>query len=436
VAVREAPTTRFTRAADGAMLAYQVVGHGPDLVAVGGPASHVDLEWEEESVARCLRRFASFSRLLRFDRRGTGLSDPAEAPPTLEQQVDDLRTVVAAAGMRRPALMGAEDAGLCAMYAASFPDQVSGLVLANVVVSGQRFLTSELRRSLLDSIEQHWGEGRMVEFFAPSRVGDERFEEWWARYERSSTTPAMARRMVELSTATDLGQVLPAVRAPTLVICTPPAMRTELVREVADLIPGARFVEIPGPDLFGWAHPESPWIEEIEQFLTGRRSPPPPERVLATVMFTDIVGSTELARRLGDRKWRELLDDYEVAVRLALDASRGRWVKSTGDGTLATFDGPARAVRCALSLRDTVAKRGLALRIGLHTGEVEVREDGDVAGIAVHLARRVQESAAAGEVIVSRTVVDLVAGSGIEFADRGEHQLKGVPGYWGLFAAC
>jgi class 3 adenylate cyclase len=418
-------------------VAFQVIGDGPlDVVSIGGPASHLDMEWEEPSVVRSFLRYAAFCRLVRFDRRGTGLSDPADGPPTLEQQVDDLKAVMAAAGVRRPALLGAVDTGLCAMYAASYPDQVSALVLINVAAAGQRLLTDDVRRALLDIVENHWGEGMMLSLYAPSRLGDAQFRQWWTRYERASTTAAMARRLVEFTAQTDLTGVLPAVRTPTLVIHQPsnPLIPTELGREVAALIPGARYVEAGGQDLFDWADPDGAVHDEIEQFLTGQRRHEP-ERVLATVLFTDIVESTRQASRLGDRQWRALLDAYDRAMRHELDAFRGRQVKTTGDGTLATFDGPARAIRCAAAITSAVRGLGVTLRSGLHIGEVELRSDGDIAGIAVHIARRVEEQAQPGEVLVSRTMTDLVAGSGIGFEDRGEHELKGVPGRWQLFAA-
>jgi class 3 adenylate cyclase len=435
--VASVPPTGYARAPDGARLAFQVLGDGPiDVVSVGGPASHLDLEWEEPSVARSFLRYAGFCRLVRFDRRGTGLSDPAAETPTLEQQVDDLSAVMTAAKVRRPALLGAVETGLCAMYAASYPDRVSALVLVNVAASGQKLLTDDVRQDLLDMIEDHWGEGMMLPVFAPSRLGDPQFRQWWTRYERASTTAAMARKLIELGARTDLTGVLPAVRVPTLVIHQPanPLVPAELGREVATLIPGARYVEADGEDLFSWADPDGAVHDEVEQFLTGQRRHEP-ERVLATVLFTDIVDSTGQASRLGDRRWRALLDAYDLAMRHELDAFRGRQVKATGDGTLATFDGPARAIRCAAAVTAAVRELGLGLRSGLHVGEIEVRGDGDIAGIAVHIARRVEEQARPGEVLVSRTMTDLVAGSGIEFEDRGEHELKGVPGRWQLFAA-
>lgn len=430
--MRPAPT-RFARSGD-ARIAYQVFGDGPvDLVVVGGPASQLDLQWDEPSTVRLFERFASFARLVLFDRRGTGLSDPTEGPPTLEQQMEDLDTVMDAAGLTRAALIGAVDAGLCAMYAATYPERVSALVLADVAPRGA--FTEDRRQQLLDLIENHWGEGRMLALFAPGRVGDRRFEEWWIRYERASTTPAMMRTMTELFMRTDLRGVLPSVRVPTLVLHRRDnaLVPVELGREVAALIPGARFVEIPGGDVWGWADPDNPGIDEIEEFLTGHRRPHEPERVLATVLFTDIVGSTGHAARLGDRAWRELLDRHNEIVREQLERWRGRELKSLGDGFLATFDGPARGVRCARAIIDSLVELGLQVRAGLHTGECELL-DGDVAGVAIHLGARIGALARGGEVLVSSTVKDLVVGSELRFTDRGAHALRGVPGEWRVYA--
>jgi class 3 adenylate cyclase len=431
----ERPPTRFVRSGD-AMIAYQVMGEGDiDVVLVGGPASHLDLQWEEPETARAIERTASFARVVRFDRRGTGLSDPVEAALTLEQQMDDLRAVLDAVGVERVALFGAVEAGLCAMYAASYPDEVSALILANVTPAGGLVLTDERRRTLLDIVENHWGEGSMLSLFAPSRVGDRRFEEWWTRFERASASPAMARMLIDLNMQTDLRAVLPTVRAPTLVLhlSENPLIPVELGRETAALIPGARFREFPGTDLYQWPDADSPATDEIEEFLTGRRRPREPERVLATVLFTDIVGSTQRAAEVGDHAWRDLLDRHNRLVREELENWRGREVKTLGDGFVATFDGPARAVRCARAIVDRLAELGLDVRAGLHTGECELL-DGDVAGIAVHIGARIGAMARAGEVLVSSTVKDLAVGSGLGFRDRGVHALQGVPGEWRAYA--
>lgn len=448
VAMLEPPPTRFARSGE-AKIAYQIVGEGPvDLIVVGGPASHLDMQWDDPSPVRSFERSASFSRLVRFDRRGTGLSDPVDSPPTLEQQMDDLGAVMDAVGVERAALLGAVDAGLCAMFAATYGERVSHLVLVNVAPAGGVVLIEERAagegagvwegvrpEEVLDIIENHWGEGLMLRLFAPSRVGDRRFEEWWARFERAGASPTMARKIFDLNMQIDLRGVLPTVRVPTLVLHRTgnPLVPVELGREVAALIPGARFLEFPGADLYGWPDADSLAFDEIEEFLTGRRRPRESERVLATVLFTDMVASTEHAARLGDNAWRELLDRHNEVVRAQLEHWRGREVKTLGDGFVATFDGPARAVRCAQATVDALAQLGIEVRTGLHTGECELL-DGDVVGIAAHIGARILALGQAGEVIVSSTVKDLVVGSGLRFADRGVHALRGVPGEWRVYA--
>ena len=431
----ERPPTRFARSGD-AMIAYQVVGEGElDLVLVGGPASHLDLQWEDPFSARAIERFASFARVLRFDRRGTGLSDPVASAPTLEQQMDDLRVVLDAAEFEKFAMVGAVEAGLSAMFAATYPDRVSALVLVNTPPAGGAVLTDERRQQLLDVIENHWGEGNLLTLFAPERAKDPSFADWWTRFERSAVSPAMARQVVALNMNTDLRAVLPSVRVPALVLhqSDNSLVPVALGRETASLIPGARFMEFPGTDVYGWPGADDPAMDEIEEFLTGRRRPREPERVLATVLFTDICGSTKRAAEVGDKAWRELLDRHNQLVRSELENWRGREVKTLGDGFIATFDGPARGVRCAQAIVQNVAGLGLDVRAGLHTGDCELL-DGDVAGIAVHIGARISAMAGAGEVLVSSTVKDLAVGSGLEFSDRGVHALQGVPGEWRAYA--
>jgi class 3 adenylate cyclase len=429
------PPTRYARSGQ-ARIAYQVSGTGPvDLVTIAGPAAHLDLMWEERATARTFQRYGKFCRLVQFDRRGTGLSDPADTPPTLELQMDDLSAVIDAVGLERAALMGGVDLGLAAMYAATYPDRVTALVLYGVAPARGAILTPELRDQLLDVIENHWGEGRLLPLFAPSKVGDRRFENWWIRFERACASPAMARMLVELNMRTDLRGVLPTIRVPTLVLhrSHDALVPVEAGRETAALIPGARFVELPGTDAYGWLESDGPMVDIIEEFLTGRRPTREPERVLSTVLFTDIVGSTERAAAVGDRAWRDLLDRHNALVREELDRWRGREIKTVGDGFLATFDGPARAVRCAEAVATGVRELSLDVRAGVHTGECEI-SDGDVTGIAVHIAARVLALASPGDVLVSSTVKDLVVGSGLTFADRGTHELRGVPGAWRLYA--
>jgi class 3 adenylate cyclase len=428
-----APRTVYAHSGD-ASIAYQVVGDGPiDLVLANGPCSHLELEWEEPTTARCLNRLASFSRLVLFDRRGTGLSDPVSRPPTLEQQMDDLRAVLDHAGIEKPALYGASDLGLCALYAATYPDQVTALVLSGVAATGHRTITPEIAELINDALENSWGDGTLMRLWAPSQVGNRAFEQWWARMQRSAVSPGMARQILQMIFETDLRAVLPTIRVPTLVMHTTENtyIPVELGREVAELIPGARYVEYPGPDTYSWL--VEPWLEELEEFLTGRRSTDGIDRVLATVLFTDIVGSTEHASRLGDGQWRSLLAAHNDVVRDSLERWRGAEIKSTGDGFLATFDGPARAVQCAREIVDAAAPLGLEVRTGLHTGECEL-VGGDVAGMAVHIGARVMAAAQPGEVLASSTVKDLVIGSELKFEDRGSHALKGVPDEWRLYA--
>jgi class 3 adenylate cyclase len=420
----------------GASIAYQVVGEGPfDLVVISGPASHVELMWEEPGTAHCFERLASFSRLILFDRRGTGLSDAVSTPPTLEQQMDDLNAVLEAVASDRIALFGASDLGLSALYAATYPERVTALVLAGVAAAGWETISPENRPLFLDAIENRWGDGTLMELYAPSQAGNPAFAEWWARMQRSAVSPGMARQLMEMITETDLRAVLPTIGAPTLVthMRGDRVVPVELGREVAELIPGARFLVYPGEDAYAWA--KETGLDDIEEFLTGRRNarPPEPDRVLATVMFTDIVGSTERASQLGDGPWRVLLDRHNQTVRHELATWRGTEIKTIGDGFLATFDGPARAVNCAAAIVDSLAELNLPIRAGVHTGECELLDD-DVAGIAVHIGARVMERAGPGEVLASSTVKDLVFGSGLRFSDRGVHSLRGVPDEWRLYA--
>jgi class 3 adenylate cyclase len=429
------PPTKYARSGD-AMIAYQVTGGGPiDLYATGGPASHLDLQWDDPLTARTFERFGSFARLIRFDRRGTGLSDPATSAPTLEQQVDDMRAVMEDAGAERAALFGGTDAGLTAMYAATHPDRVTSVVLNGVAVSPGAYLTAERRADLLDIIENGWGEGRLLPVYAPSRVGDRQFEEWWARYERACANPSMARKITELNMQVDLRGVLPSIQAPTLVIHRRDntLVPIELGREAADLIPNARFLEVPGTDAYAWDDPEGPAIDAIEEFLTGRRRSLETDRVLATVLFTDICGSTDRAAEVGDRAWHAVLDRHNAIVREQLTRWRGREIKTMGDGFVATFDGPGRAVRCAGAIVEGVRPLDLEIRAGLHTGECELF-DSDVGGIAVHIAARVMALAGHSEVLASSTVKELTVGSDLHFDDRGPYDLRGVPGEWRVFA--
>jgi class 3 adenylate cyclase len=425
--------THYARSGD-ASIAYQTLGEGPiDLVLINGPASHLEVMWEEPATARCFERLASFSRLVMFDRRGTGLSDPVSSPPTLEQQMDDLCAVLDAVGIEKTAIWGAGDLGLSAMFAATYPERVTTLVLSSVAPQGATTLTPELRTQFLDAIEEHWGDGTLLEVYAPSQIGNHAFEEWWGRMQRSAVSPGMARQLMDMLAQTDLRPILPTIRVPTLVThqLDNRYIPIQYGREVASLIPNARFIEYPGEDAYTWV--DAPVLDDVEEFLTGRRGLVESDRVLATVLFTDIVGSTEYASHLGDGRWRALLDEHNAVVRAELTRWRGQEVKTIGDGFLATFDGPARAVHCAANIVDAVRALGLRIRAGLHTGECEL-VGSDVAGIAVHIGARVMATAGADEVLASSTVKDLVVGSGLRFCDRGLHSLKGVPDEWRLYA--
>jgi pimeloyl-ACP methyl ester carboxylesterase len=440
------PRTRYAKSGD-TSIAYQVVGDGPiDLVLVQGFATHLELQWELPQFARFFERLSSFSRLILFDKRGTGLSDPVAEAPTLEQRIDDVRAVMDSAGVEHAPLFGISEGGpMSVLFAATHPDRVSALVL-----HGAMGRTTEapdypwaspadaLRESAAEFLAPYWGqEGpEIIELFAPSIASDPKALEFNARFERSAASPAMVQQIFEMFLDIDVRAVLPTIRVPTLVTHRhgDRVVNRRAGQDLAAHIPNARYVELPGIDHVPWAGDADAVLGEIEEFLTGARSAPEPDRVLATVMFTDIVGSTERATELGDARWRDLLSEHQAAVRRELDRFRGREVKTLGDGHLATFDGPARAIRCGHAIAEAARGAGLEVRIGLHTGEVEVM-DGDVGGIAVHIAARVGALAGTGEVLVSGTVKDLVAGSGIPFLDRGTKELKGIADEWRLYAA-
>jgi class 3 adenylate cyclase/pimeloyl-ACP methyl ester carboxylesterase len=430
------PKTRYARDGD-ICIAYQVFGDGPvELVHTWGPATHVEYMWEHPRVVRFYDRLGSFARVALFDRRGTGASDPAPGPPTLEQQMKDMATVIEAAGFESPYLFGESNAThTCALYAASHPDRVAGLVLHSAYAVGSEVLTPPFAALLDDLIENAWGEGGTIHIFAPSYADDPRTVEWIGTLERRAASPGIVRQLVKLEEQVDIRSVLPAIRVPTIVLHRreDPLVDFELGRRFADAIPGARFIPLEGGDNFSFFGDSDAILDEIEQFVTGERRHHEADRVLTTVMFTDIVGSTQRAADLGDRRWRDLLVDHYRRIRREVERFRGHEVRTLGDGFLATFDGPARAIRCGCEIAGDVDRLGVATRVGVHTGEVEVL-DGDLAGLAVHIGARVAAEATAGEVLVSGTVKDLVVGSGIEFLERGDHQLKGVPGTWRLYA--
>jgi class 3 adenylate cyclase len=438
----EPPDTCYARSGD-LSIAYQVIGERPlDLVYTGSWTNQIEHAWELPSYRRFLEGLASFSRLITFDKRGSGLSDRIAGTPTLEERMDDLRAVLDAVGSQRAALFGSSEGGvLSAMFAASYPERTQALVLFSSLARLQRTedhpwgWTREFFEAVLDYIEHRWGSGE-VAAACPDAGQDEAFRRWHGRLERLVGTPGSVRAMMQWNWAIDIRPLLGTITIPTLVLQRAKEVWNEpgQSRYLADHIPGARYVEIPGRDHYPYLDPVEPTLDEIQRFLTGARREPIGERVLATVLFTDVVRSTERAAELGDRRWRELLDRHDAVAAAELERFEGHTIKSLGDGLLATFDGPARAIRCAHAVVDALAGLGLELRAGIHTGECERRGD-DLGGIAVHIGARVADCAGPGEVLVSGTVKDLVFGSGIEFEDRGARSLKGVPGEWRLFAA-
>jgi class 3 adenylate cyclase len=437
-------TTRYAKAGD-VHVAYQVVGEGPpDLVLVSTWFSHVEARWDFSGFAHYLRRLASFSRLISFDKRGIGLSDPVplDQLPLLEEWMADVRAVMDAVAVERAVVMGANEGSMmAALFAATHPERVSALVLANATArpawapDNPSGVQPDVVDQIVDSVDHSWGDGMTMAAVNPSIADDDHAVQEWGRFLRLAASPAVAAAVVRMIFELDVRAVLPTVRVPTLVVSRRDAMfSAESGRVVASLIPDAEFVEVPGCD-YGLAIGDvDPVIDEVEAFVTGTRPTHDVDRVLATVLFTDIVGSTERAAELGDRRWTELLAEHHRVVQAELDRHRGRVVRIEGDGTLSTFDGPARAVRCATAIRQALSPLGVEIRAGLHTGEVELAETG-VEGIAVHIGARVAALAGPGEVLVSRTVKDLVAGSGLEFQDRGTHELKGVPDMWQIFQA-
>jgi class 3 adenylate cyclase len=435
------PDTRYARSGD-VNIAYQVVGDGPlDLVLVPGFVSHLDLDWDDPRSEHFLSRLAAFSRLIRFDKRGTGLSDRPGGLPDLETRMDDVRAVMDAAGSERAALFGYSEGGpLSCLFAATYPERTSALVIYGSYAKRQDpdedypwCRPRREREAYALEVERDWGLEADRSIMIP--FVDAEHARWWASRARAAASPAAARDLILMNSRIDIRATLPAIHVPTLVLHRVGDLdsRIEEGRYLAEHIAGARFTE-----LAGFVH--APWfdadqiVDEVEEFLTGTRPVPEPDRVLATVLFTDIVGSTARASELGDRRWRDLLQRHHDVVRRELGRFRGREVDTAGDGFLATFDGPARAVRCGLAVAERVGDIGLATRAGVHSGEVELL-DGGVSGLAVHIGARVAAAAGPGEVLVSSTVRDLVAGSGLSFAERGEHDLRGVPGRWRLYAA-
>ncbi|MEP6943120.1 MAG: adenylate/guanylate cyclase domain-containing protein [Betaproteobacteria bacterium] len=439
------PQTRYARSGK-VNIAYQVTGEGPlDLIYVPGWVSHVELRWEEPDHARFLHRLASFSRLITFDKRGTGLSDrvPDDQLPTLETRMDDLRAVMDAVGSQRAALFGYSEGGnMCMLFAATHPERTIALVTYSCFA--KRIWspdypwapTPEARAKEYEQVEREWGNEMDLAHYIPSKMRDREFARRLATYYRNAASPSAAVALLKMNTQIDVRHVLPAIGVPTLVLHRIGDLDVNIAeaRWLASQIPGARFVELQGDDHMPWAGDQDSILDEVQEFLTGIRSSRDIDRVLATVLFTDIVNSTEHVTRVGDKAWNEWLDRHHAVVRRELASCRGREINVAGDGFFATFDGPARGVHCALAIQQSARRIGLDIRAGLHTGEVELHDD-TVAGIAVHIGARVAGVANAGETLVSSTVKDLVSGSGLRFEDRGAHALKGVPGEWRLYSA-
>ena len=438
------PETSYAKSGD-LHIAFQSVGHGPlEIVFVPGFVSNLDAWWQQPLAVRFFHRLASFARVVLFDKRGTGLSDPVDLHrlPTLEQRMDDVRAVMDAAGVERPVLLGCSEGGpMSLLFAATYPQRVHSLVLVGTSARIARAPDApwgwppSYFEAGLATVGRAWGTGETFSVPSPELAADDQGKAWLAANERLAASPGAAMALLRMISQIDVRSVLSTITVPTLVVhrIDDTVLTIDHGRDLATRIGGARLVEMPGSDHFFLASDVDELATEIEEFLTGIRPEADPDRMLATVLFTDIVGSTALAADVGDRRWRDLLERHDEAVDAELRRARGRRVKHLGDGVLATFDGPARAVRCAQAVIEQGRALGLAMRAGVHTGECERRGD-DLSGIAVHIGARVGALAGPCEVLVSRTVVDLVAGSGLRFRDRGEHELKGLAERWRLFA--
>ncbi len=439
------PTTQYTKAGS-LNIAYQVFGEGEfDLVYVPAFVSNVELAWDEPLCARFLTRLASFSRVITFDKRGTGMSDRLgpHATQALEERLDDMLAVLAAADSERPAVLGSSEGGnLAVLFASSYPQRTRALVTAGIFAAriwAEDYPwapTPDDREREIRDIEATWGSDDFVDQLAPSVAGDAAVRHRLANYFRQSASPGAAAQLFRINTRIDVREALPLIQAPTLVLHRT-GDRDANVQEgryIASRIPNAVFKELPGEDHIPWAGDADAMLDEIESFLTGVRGPSTFDRALSTVLFTDLVSSTATATELGDGAWRALLERHDALVRSHIDRYRGRLIKLTGDGSLATFDGPSRAVECALALKDAVRELGLGSRAGAHTGEIELRGD-DIGGVAVHVAARVAAAAEPNEVLVTRTVTDLTSGSRLRFDDRGVRELEGLSGRWQLFTA-
>jgi class 3 adenylate cyclase len=438
------PTTHYAKSGD-VHIAYHVVGGGPlDLVLINGWISHLEYQWEDPAFARFLNRLASFSRLIVFDKRGTGLSDRVaeSALPTLEQRMDDIRAVMDAAGSDRAAMLGLSEGGpLSTLFAATYPARTAALIMYGAYAKWIRSddypwaPTREEHEAAFQAFEKHWGTPVGLKTLAPSVANDEQMRQWWAHYLRMSASPGAGVTLYRMNIEVDIRAILPTIRVPTLILhrSGDRLLPCQGARYMAEQIPAAKFVELPGDDHMAWIGNTDPLLAEIQEFLTGEPPVLEADRVLATVLFIDIVQSTQRATAIGDSRWRDLVGNYQQQVGKEVARLGGRVVNTAGDGVFAIFDGPARAIKCARAVRDVVGTLGLVIRSGIHTGECVI-EGNDVTGVAVHIGARVAARANPGEILLSSTVKDLIAGSRIECSDRGSHVLKGVAGRWRLFA--
>jgi pimeloyl-ACP methyl ester carboxylesterase len=434
--------TRYAKSGD-VHIAYQVTGNGPiDLVLVPGFVSHLEADWDSPAKSRLFQRLGSFCRLIRFDKRGTGLSDRVKIP-TLEQRMDDVRAVMDAVCSRKAALFGYSEGGpMSILFSATYPARTTALIIYGSYARRLRAAdhpygkTPEEWEAFVQRLEREWGGPAAIDVFAPSQAANPKFQQAFASYCRQAASPGAVVDIMRMNGEIDVRPVLPVISVPTLILHRTGDRLTEIgqARYLASRIQGARLCELAGDDHIFHSGDGDAVINEIEDFLTGARHDPEPDRVLATVLFTDIANSTERAADVGDRRWRELLEQHHAMVRRNLSEFRGREIDTAGDGFLTTFDGPARAVRCASAVIEGARALGLGVRAGVHTGECEIMGE-KLSGLAIHIGARVASNASPGEVLVSSTVKDLVAGSGLRFTDRGIRVLKGVPGEWRLFAA-
>ena len=431
------PTTRYAKSGD-VHVAYQVFGEGPDLVAAPGFVSHIENYWDEPRFARWLNKLGSFCRVVLFDKRGTGLSDRVANLPVMDERMDDVRAVMDAVGIERAVQFGISEGGsLATLFAASHPERTNSLIVYGAFARFVHWIPDDAGfNALISYIDEHWGSGASLPAFAPTMAEDVALQHWFGKFERLGASPSAAIALMRMNREIDISGILHSIKVPTLVLhlTGDTLINVEGGRELAAGIPNARLVERPGTDHIPFLEAGDWIVAEIEEFITGSRSTPIVDRVLATVVFTDIVDSTARADAKGDVAWRDLLQAHDKTVRQELSRFRGKEVKTLGDGFLATFDGPARAIHCARAIRDSLRRLDVPVRIGVHTGEVELAED-DVRGIAVHIASRVAHIGGADDVLVSRTVKDLIAGSGIKLDDFGTHTLKGIPEQWQLFRA-